>query len=143
MNQSNQHRILVIDDNPSIHEDFRKILNGGMVDRPDLDAKETLLFGETVQTKPDQAPFEIDSAFGGEEGLEMVANARHEGRPYALAFVDVRMPPGIDGVVTIGRMWPIDPDIQLVICSAYSDYSARHPRPTGAFRSAFDAPQAL
>ena len=45
------------------------------------------------------------------------------GRPYALAFVDVRMPPGWDGVETITRFRKVDPDLQTVICTAYSDYS--------------------
>src|SRR5206468_403202 len=39
------------------------------------------------------------------------------------AFVDMRMPPGWDGVETIQRIWRIAPDLQMVICTAYSDYS--------------------
>lgn len=116
------HRILVIDDNPAIHEDIRKILcQRGSKDAALTDAK-ALLFGD------DQVPsaldeFEIDSAFQGEEGLGMVQAASEAQRPYALAFVDVRMPPGWDGVETITRIWKKHADLQVVICTAYSDYS--------------------
>ena len=46
-----------------------------------------------------------------------------QGRPYSVAFVDMRMPPGWDGIETIARLWQADPDLQIVICTAYSDYS--------------------
>ena len=115
-------RVLIIDDNPSIHEDFRKILTGVESDAS-LGAKEALLFGEP-QVAVDRVGFELDLAFQGEDAVDMVVKARHDGRPYAMAFVDIRMPPGIDGVEAIAKIWPLDPDIQFVICSAYSDYSA-------------------
>ncbi len=53
----------------------------------------------------------------------MVKKALEEGRPYAMAFVDVRMPPGWDGVETIARIWEVNPELQIVVCTAYSDYS--------------------
>ena len=53
----------------------------------------------------------------------MVCRAVEEGRPYMMAFVDVRMPPGWDGVETTGKIWEHYPDLQVVICTAYSDYS--------------------
>jgi len=67
--------------------------------------------------------FPVDSAYQGQEGLEMVKKAQAEGRPYAMAFVDVRMPPGWDGVETTIQLWKSAPDLQIVICTAYSDYS--------------------
>ena len=67
--------------------------------------------------------FEIDSAFQGQEGLEKVRAAVAAGKPYAVAFIDVRMPPGWDGIETIGHIWNEFPDLQVVICTAYSDYS--------------------
>ena len=66
--------------------------------------------------------FEIESAYQGQEGVALVQQALEEGRPYAMAFVDMRMPPGWDGLETIERLWAIDPDVQVVICSAHSDY---------------------
>src|SRR5437868_5829544 len=115
-------RILVIDDNPAIHADIRKILVKEELTGASMEEAEELLFGE--QTAPGLATdFEIDSAYQGQDGLEMVKKALAEDRPYALAFVDVRMPPGWDGIETISRIWEIYPELQVVICTAYSDYS--------------------
>src|SRR5213595_2252147 len=121
--QSHNHRILIIDDNPSIHEDFRKIL--GPADTKlaeELDATEASIFGDHAGASSARN-FQIDSAFQGEEGLEKVRAACAGGAPYAVAFVDVRMPPGWDGIETISRIWKEFPDLQIVICTAYSDYS--------------------
>ena len=52
----------------------------------------------------------------------MAETAAAQGRPYALAFVDMRMPPGWDGLETIERLWAVDPHVQVVVCSAHSDY---------------------
>ncbi|MDQ3115315.1 MAG: hypothetical protein M3Q86_01680, partial [Verrucomicrobiota bacterium] len=121
--QPENRRILVIDDNPSIHEDFRKILSPPDAKLTEgLDADEAALFGETV-VAPKSWSFQIDSAFQGQEGLEKVRAATAGGLPYAVAFVDVRMPPGWDGIETISRIWKDFPDLQTVICTAYSDYS--------------------
>jgi signal transduction histidine kinase/AmiR/NasT family two-component response regulator len=114
-------RILVVDDNRSIHSDFQKILAGERaIDR--TRAMEAALFGEAADTRQ-AVCFELDSAYQGQEGFEMVRRAVAEGRPYAMAFMDVRMPPGWDGIETTARIWEVDPEIQIVICTAYSDYS--------------------
>src|SRR5436853_98999 len=91
-----KHRILVIDDNPAIHNDIRKILARPEIDSSSLDQAEAALFGEITELEVG-ALFEIDSAYQGQEGLEFVKRSLAEKRPYALAFVDVRMPPGWDG----------------------------------------------
>jgi diguanylate cyclase len=114
-------RILVIDDNPAIHQDFDKILRGDPESDTALADAEALLFGESPAT-PARPTFQIDFASQGREGVELARNAVANGRPYALAFVDMRMPPGWDGLTTIERLWAVDPDIQVVICSAHSDY---------------------
>ena len=113
-------RILVVDDNRSIHQDFRKILVPSR--NASLEAAEGALFGAPVVTGGHLA-FEIDSAYQGAEGLRLAGQAVEEGRPYALAFVDVRMPPGWDGVQTAEKLWEVCPDLQVVLCTAYSDYS--------------------
>lgn len=116
------YRILVIDDNRAIHDDIRKILIGESDENSDLSSDEDLLFG----TRPPRAvamKFEIDSAYQGQEGLARVQQKLAEGNSYALAFVDVRMPPGWDGVETVTHLWKADPNLQVVICTAYSDYS--------------------
>lgn len=117
---SNPTRILVIDDNAAIHDDFRKVLAPAKVDR--LADDEKFLFGES-QHSNDSHEFDIDSAYQGEEGLEKVRAAYRSGRPYTIAFVDVRMPPGWDGIETISRISAEYPQLQVVICTAYSDYS--------------------
>jgi len=115
-------RILIIDDMPAIHEDFLTILTAKAKDTSALDKVEAAIFGETSGKKRFDG-FEVDSAFQGQEALEKVRQALRQGRSYAMAFVDVRMPPGWDGIETISRIWQEDPDIQMVICTAYSDLS--------------------
>ncbi len=114
-------RILVIDDNPAIHDDFRKILGGRAASGTPLGQVEAELFGEPA--KAERVSFRIDSASQGQEGLALVEQAVQANDPYSLAFVDIRMPPGWDGVETIERIWRVSPDLQAVICTAYSDYS--------------------
>jgi signal transduction histidine kinase/DNA-binding response OmpR family regulator len=116
------HRILVIDDNVAIHDDFRKILARSSVQEDVLVRMEATLFGAPLKA-PAAAAFEVDCASQGKKGLEMVRQARSAGRPYCLAFVDGRMPPGWDGIETIGHLWRESPDLQVVLCTAYADYS--------------------
>jgi PAS domain S-box-containing protein len=120
-NDKKNRRILIIDDNKTIHEDFRAILSTDKTDTTTLDETKAAIFGDdSISSK---LCFEIDSAFQGQEGLEKVIQASQQGRPYAMAFVDVRMPPGWDGIETIQRIWQEQPELQVVICTAYSDYS--------------------
>lgn len=115
-------RVLVIDDNESIHADFRAVLTQLGKRDESLATTKQLLLGDV----PDPAiilEFEIDSAYQGKEGLELVKAARLSGRPYALAFVDVRMPPGLDGIETTQALLAADEELQVVICTAHSDYS--------------------
>jgi signal transduction histidine kinase len=114
-------RILLVDDMPAIHEDFRKILAPQSSTKSALDAAKAALFGdEPVATT---ATFDLDSAYQGAEALAKVEASLLAGKPYALAFVDMRMPPGWDGVETIEHLWKADPKLQVVICTAYSDTS--------------------
>lgn len=135
-NKENFFRILIIDDNPSIHADFKKILKMQTEDK-ELASIEEELFEEKKELSKDAENkkcndnnpslnlpfFEIDTATQGQEGVEKIRISLDEGRPFSLAFVDIRMPPGWDGIETIQHIWKIDKDIQIVICSAYSDYS--------------------
>lgn len=116
------HRILIVDDNASIHEDFREILCPDRSGDAAVEAMEEVLFGPD-KSPPAQTVFELDSAYQGQEALELVKQALAKDRPYAMAFVDVRMPPGWDGIETIARVWEVDPEIQIVVCTAYADYS--------------------
>jgi signal transduction histidine kinase len=117
-------RILIVDDNPSIHEDFRKIFRGSLAAANTLSETEAAFFGEApTQDAEAEVDVEMDSAFQGEEALQRVEAALAARRPYAMAFMDVRMPPGWDGIETAVRVWQRDPNLQIVLCTAYSDYS--------------------
>jgi PAS domain S-box-containing protein len=115
-------RVLIIDDNRDIHDDFRKILCPDTAKAAGLDASEAALFGPPPDAAQ-ETQFAVDSAYQGQEGVLLVQKALAAGLPYAMAFVDVRMPPGWDGVETTRRIWELDPNLQVVLCTAYSDYS--------------------
>jgi two-component system, cell cycle sensor histidine kinase and response regulator CckA len=115
-------RILIVDDNSAIHEDFRKILCPSQPATAELDDLKAVLFNEVPSTVV-ATEFELVSASQGQEGLELAKRALAEKRPFAMAFLDVRMPPGWDGVETAAQLWKVCPDLQIVICTAYSDYS--------------------
>jgi signal transduction histidine kinase len=122
LNPNQNRRILLIDDNRAIHEDFRKILGKKPLRSGNLDEAEAALFGDETP-RLEMPEFEIDSAYQGREGYDLVVQSVEDDHPYAMAFVDVRMPPGWDGVETTARIWQKYPDLQVVICTAYSDYA--------------------
>jgi signal transduction histidine kinase len=116
------HRILVIDDNPSIHKDFQTIL----LEEEESETLNTLrneVFGNKTSGITTKSVYELDFASQGKEGCDKIKQACSENLPYELAFVDMRMPPGWDGLKTIEHIWETDPNVQVVICTAYSDYS--------------------
>ncbi len=116
-------RILIVDDQAAIHGDFKSILVPEDVSTEGIDAAAGSFLGETREPVEDAWEFEVDSAFQGKEALKMVKQGVESGLPYAMAFVDIRMPPGWDGIETIRNLWKVSPDLEVVICSAYSDYS--------------------
>jgi CheY-like chemotaxis protein len=115
-------RILIIDDNTSIHEDFIRILGGSTAPAAKLDNVEAELFGAPTKAS-NRVAFRLDCASQGQEALVLVERSLQAKDPYALVFTDLRMPPGLDGVETIEKIWQICPDMQAVICTAYSDYT--------------------
>ena len=124
MQNLNQKKILIVDDNPDIHGDFRRILSKGAKDQ--LDNIEKILFEKVGHKEHNSFPLPdlaIDSAYQGKEAALLVKAAFHSNQPYVLAFVDIRMPPGWDGINTIKELWKIDSELQIVICTAYSDFS--------------------
>lgn len=123
MEHHENRRILIVDDNEAIHADFRKILGAHDALTAAVESAAASLFDEPAASRPVNSDLEIDSAHQGQEGLARVEQGLESGRPYALAFVDVRMPPGWDGVETVQRLWQVDRSLQVVICTAYSDYS--------------------
>lgn len=119
-------RLLVIDDNESIHEDFRKILTPASAKAALEEAKRAILGTKGSADLSTAAPslhYALDFAAQGRQGLDLVHQALSEGRAFSMAFVDMRMPPGWDGLETTARILAEDEAIQIVICTAYSDYS--------------------
>lgn len=123
-------RILIADDNRDIHEDIKYILDSSsanMQDYREIRLLKEELFGVSVSTadseKTIDVKYRIDDAYQGEEAVRMVKEACENGEPYSLIFMDVRMPPGIDGIEAVERIWKIDPNAGVVICTAFSDYS--------------------
>ncbi|MFO0722556.1 MAG: response regulator [Myxococcota bacterium] len=117
------HRVLVIDDNRAIHEDLRKVLSAPPASDA-LEDVEALLFGAEAQApRREQPTFEVYSAYQGQDGIDQVKASLESDCRFALAIVDMRMPPGIGGLETIERILALDSEIQIVICTAYSDSS--------------------
>ena len=112
-----------MDDTPAIHEDFQKILAPAHASSTEMNELEIALLGEDDQPKEAAAQFELVHANQGQDALERVKESQISDTPFKLAFVDMRMPPGWDGIETIKHLWAADPRIQIVICTAYSDYS--------------------
>ncbi len=116
-------RILIVDDSSAIHDDFKKILIRRSLTGNDFELAEASLFGTPESgDEPDQ-DFKLTSVFQGDDAISAVSEAVKAGQPFAMAFVDIRMPPGLDGIETTEQLLKIDQDIQIILCSAYSDYS--------------------
>ncbi|MFK7819564.1 MAG: response regulator transcription factor [Planctomycetaceae bacterium] len=122
MANSDLTKILIVDDNREIHKDYEKILLPGY-DEHETDAAEAAFFGEETLARKVEPQYHLDHAYQGQEAMEMVQSAAESGEHYTFAFVDMRMPPGWDGVETIENLWTVDPKLQVVVCTAYSDYS--------------------
>lgn len=124
---ANTSRILLVDDNEAIHEDIEAILLNHQTDTDDeLQELEDSLFGGSVSENTDlinEIQYQIDHAYQGKEAIRKVKEAAENGNPYSLIFMDVRMPPGMDGIEAIQHIWKDYPFIEIVICTAYSDYS--------------------
>lgn len=114
--------ILIIDDNEAIHKDFAKIFAESSGDS-ELDEMDAFMFGEPITNTVPPSESDLRFASQGKEGFEILRKSLAEGVGFGLAFVDMRMPPGWDGVETIEHLWQVDPDLQVVICTAYSDRS--------------------
>lgn len=123
MDTYNELHILIIDDDPEIQNDFKKILAFAKKNDELLNNLNEQLFGEAEKVVIPLPKFHIDTVSQGEEGVKLIVESLDLKTPYALAFIDIRLPPGIDGIETIKRIFDIDKNIQIVICTAYSDYS--------------------
>lgn len=122
------NRILIVDDEKDIHTDFDKILSPFRFTPLDKEllSIEAQIFDEAPKQPlhpASRVEYQIDNALRGEAALELIAAAKEAGRPYALIFTDVRIPPGIDGVQLVSKILEMAPDTQVVIVTAFSDYT--------------------
>ncbi|MBW2037830.1 MAG: response regulator, partial [Deltaproteobacteria bacterium] len=116
------NRILIVDDDPGVRATYQSILSAR--DSENIVAKGADLFGEpapSIQSAPGKE-YDLSLASRGEEGVSLVEKAMEEKKPFAAAFVDMKMP-GIDGAETARQIWAIDPRIKIVIVTAYSEYA--------------------
>ncbi|MGE5342012.1 MAG: response regulator [Candidatus Omnitrophota bacterium] len=123
-NEDKVSRIIVIDDNEEIFNDINNILVNDN-DLDNLEEMENELFGRDARRITFVAPTEYELAYAsqGQDGVAKIKQALAEGKPFCIAFVDMRLPLGWDGLETTRDIWKKDPDIQVVICTAFSDYS--------------------
>lgn len=110
-------RILVVDDDPEVIKTYLGVL------QPLRDTVSPLQrFAHPRQEGGVNATvFEVTAVLQGEDAVAAVQSALSKQQPFAGAFVDVRMPPGIDGVETARRIRELDNHIYIMIVSAYSD----------------------
>ncbi len=120
-------RILIIDDEPAMHESYRQSFRPrDTAGAEGLSAMAAELFGDddvAPASIDNGSQFELTHHMQGLDGVGAVEAALKADQPYCVAFIDVRMPPGIDGKETARRIRALDPDINLVIVTGYSDFS--------------------
>lgn len=117
------YKVLVIDDDPAIHEDFAKVLCPAQGSHDDTINE---LSAKVFKTNSHHSLFpnyQIDSALNAQAAIDMVKKSVLESKHYALMFVDIKMGGGMDGVAIIQELRKIDPNIETVVCSAYSEYT--------------------
>ncbi|MBL7215255.1 MAG: hybrid sensor histidine kinase/response regulator [Phycisphaerae bacterium] len=115
-------RILLVDDEPKILEELKKVLAPNEIVGQKLKELEGRLFGQSVQTGTAKRTYQIHCCHQGDEAIEAVQQALDNEQPFAVAFLDVRMPPGPDGVWTAEHIRKIDPNVQIVMMTGYSDF---------------------
>jgi signal transduction histidine kinase len=116
-------RVLVVDDQEAVLADFARLLEPeSPTRRSELDELEREMGGAATAPTATLPRYQVRYHRQGEAAVHEVAASAADD-PFGVAFVDVQMPPGIDGVETVARMWRAQPDLEVVLCTAYADYS--------------------
>lgn len=116
-------RILVVDDDSNIHNDYERCFERMAPVAPELRSLEAELFGVVEDEEPEDVEVELVHAYQGQDAVELVREGLAQGKQFPVAFIDMRMPPGWNGVQTLQHLWQMDDSIHVVICTAYSDVS--------------------
>jgi diguanylate cyclase (GGDEF)-like protein len=122
-------RVLVVDDEEAIRTAYQQILCEPVSSREGVALRElrTRLFGASRGTpakaisRKDARTFDVVFCDQAESAVTEVRRSLADNLPFALVFLDMRMPPGKDGVWAAARIRELDPAIEIVICTAYSD----------------------
>ncbi len=115
-------RILIVDDDPAVHDSYRMSF-APSADAAALADLAAQLFDDVSPEPAQPLRLALDHVHQGDEAVAAVERSMRDDRRFAVAFIDVRMPPGIDGRETARRIRAIDPDVQIVIVTGYSDFS--------------------
>lgn len=121
LKQELNRRILLVDDEPKILEELKKILAPSKKGHSELSELESRLFGDNAKSAT-KTSYDVTLCNQGDEAIVKVAEAIKNNTPFAVVFLDVRMPPGPDGVTTAEEMRKLDPNIQIVMMTGYSDF---------------------
>ncbi|MHC5139767.1 MAG: ATP-binding protein, partial [Planctomycetota bacterium] len=116
------NRILLVDDEPLILEELAKVLSPVEQDNTELNELENRLFNHSKKNRRKAASYNVCGCRQGDEAVREVKKSIEKKQPFAVAFVDIRMPPGIDGVTTAEQIRKLDPNIQIVMMTGYSDF---------------------
>lgn len=117
-------RVLIVDDDPHIHQDYLRCLRSGRRDSQRLVELRGRFFGlQTALETDEDLEFDLEHSHTGLDGIEAVRRSVECDRPFSVAFVDMRMPPGLNGIETISGLWNLDPAVEIVLSTAYSDFT--------------------
>jgi predicted signal transduction protein with EAL and GGDEF domain len=128
MTETTPRRILIVDDQQEIHDTFGRIFGEERANDSALDDFESRFLEEGGDDQADGAEdvstiqYSLEHVNSGERAVEAVQESVDAKLEYSVAFVDMRMPMGMDGMETAEQLWKIDPSLHVIICTAYSDH---------------------
>ncbi len=127
---SERYRLLIIDDDPAIHQTYKAMFGEELVEDGlgELEELESIVFGGATSEQPHSDSFQIDSATHGEQGVACVSAALEQQDPYAVILIDMRMPGGMDGLMTAQQIRQLDREVRIIFVTAYMDYSLEEVR---------------
>jgi CheY-like chemotaxis protein len=115
-------KVLVADDDEHILDCYREAF--GDDDQTSqtqaLKALAIELF-DTTNDLEEQPKFQIVACNQGDDAIKVAETARKDGEPFDVVILDVRMPPGIDGVEAGSQIRKLDPDVEIIFVTGYSD----------------------